>query len=321
MHTVLYDSVRPRILPSSMAQLKVLIIVGPTSSGKSAFAVKLAQKFDGEVISADSRQVYKGLDVGTGKIARREMRGVPHHLLDEVKPHRVFTAHDFVVRGRRAIADISARGKLPIICGGTGFYIDALVGRITLPDVPANFPLRAQLEKKTAAQLFTLLQKHDPRRAKTVDPYNKHRLIRALEIATASPKNARRRLADFSYDPLWVGITLPNDELRRRVNKRLKERLKCGMVTEAKRRHARGLSYKRMHALGLEYRSLSRFLQGKISRTELEHELQRAIWHYARRQVTYWRRNKKIKWFSISEKILISKTVKSWLSSQAGVNV
>src|SRR5580693_2616583 len=128
---------------------KVLVIVGPTASGKSALAVALAKKFKGEIISADSRQVYRGLNIGTGKITKREMRGVPHHLLDVVSPKKIFTAHDFVTHARRAISNIAKRGKLPIIAGGTGFYIDALVGRIVLPDVPVDEKLRARLEKKS----------------------------------------------------------------------------------------------------------------------------------------------------------------------------
>src|SRR3989344_3885695 len=165
--------------PAMPKKQKVLVIVGPTSSGKSALAVELARTFGGEVISADSRQVYRGLNIGTGKISKREMRGVRHHLLDEVSPHRIFTAHDFVEKGRAAISDIAMRGKLPIIAGGTGFYIDALVGKIALPNVPPNKKLRAQLEKKTAKQLFTMLKKRDPRRAKSIDPHNKRRLVRA----------------------------------------------------------------------------------------------------------------------------------------------
>jgi len=185
---------------------KVLVIVGPTASGKSALAVELAHKFGGEIISADSRQVYKGLNLGSGKITRREMRGVPHHLLNEMSSHRLFTAHDFVARATKAISDISRRGKLPIIAGGTGFYIDALVGRIVLPNVKENPKLRAQLEKKTEEQLFLMLQKRDPRRAKTIDRHNKRRLVRALEIAAALGRVPQNIDLRGRYDVLWLGI-------------------------------------------------------------------------------------------------------------------
>jgi len=307
-----------------MAQQKILCIVGPTSSGKSALAVELARKFNGEIISADSRQVYKGLDVGTGKITKREMRGIRHHLLDVASPQKRFTAHDFVVRARKAIADMAGRGKLPIVCGGTGFYIDALLGRITLPDVPANSKLRAQFEKKTAAQLFALLKQRDPHRAKSIDPRNKRRLIRALEVAAAGGPAPNVRGFVNPYIPLWVGLQLPPERLKQRIAIRLfarlrrgfvgQARIREGMVVEAQRLHARGLSYKRMRELGLEYRSLARFLQGKLSRAELERELQNAIWQYARRQMTYWRRNKEIRWFKPKDKKL-TVTVQRWLSS------
>ena len=167
---------------------KVIVVVGPTASGKSSYAVKLARSIGGEGVSADSRQVYKGLDVGTGKITRKEMRGVPHHLLDVVSPKKVFTAHDFVERGQAAIESILNRGKTPIICGGTGFYIDALLGRMPLPNVPPNPALRARLEKKSASQLFAMLQKIDSRRAKNIDRHNPVRLVRAIEIAKALGK-------------------------------------------------------------------------------------------------------------------------------------
>ncbi len=295
---------------------KILVIVGPTASGKSALAVNLARKFNGEVISADSRQVYRGLDIGTGKITKREMKGIPHHLLDEVKPHRVFTAHDFVERARRAIARIGYRNKLPLIIGGTGFYIDVLVGRIALPNVPANPKLRAKLEKKSAAQLFALLKKRDPRRAKTIEPHNSRRLIRALEIAAAlgkSPATARPGLA--VYDLLWIGIAPPMEQLGRNITIRLFARIKDGMVTEAKRLHRQGLSYQRMEELGLEYRSLARFLQGKITRTEMLDELNRDIRRYAKKQLAYWKRNKEIQWFKPTQQAAISRIVKKWLKT------
>ncbi|MDP2648859.1 MAG: tRNA (adenosine(37)-N6)-dimethylallyltransferase MiaA, partial [bacterium] len=227
-------------------------MVGPTSSGKSALAVDLARRFVGEVISADSRQVYRGLDIGTGKITKREMRGVPHHLLDVASPKRVFTAADYVRLARRACSGILQNTRIPIVAGGTGFYIDALVGRTSLPDVPVNKKLRMLLDKKTTAQLFALLKKRDPRRAKTIDRHNKHRLIRALEIAHAVGRVPMIELRTQSFDTLWIGIAPPMDKLRADIARRLRARLRRGMVAEAKRLHARGLSYRRMESLGLE---------------------------------------------------------------------
>ncbi len=279
---------------------KVVVIVGPTASGKSAYAVKLAKKIRGEVISADSRQVYKGLDIGTGKITKKEMRGVPHHMLDVVSPKKVFTANDFVTQGRRAIEEILQRGKVPIICGGTGFYIDTLLGRIAVPKVPPNPKLRKILEKKTVAQLFAILKKLDSRRARDIDAKNPVRLIRAIEIARALGHVPRSNPDPLPYPVEWIGIQMPETKLRARIHKRLHARMKSGMLAEARRLHnpptGGGLSYKRMHALGLEYRYLALFLQKKLSKQNMLAELEKDIWRYARRQMGYWRRNKEIVW-------------------------
>ena len=296
---------------------KLLIIVGPTASGKSALGVRLARKFNGEVISADSRQVYKGLDIGTGKITKREMKGVPHHLLDVSSPRKPFSANDFERQASDAIAQIVDAGKLPIVVGGTGFYIDALVGRVALPDVAPNKKLRARLAKKTISQLLSMLKKRDPRRAAMLstpsERNNKVRLIRALEIATALGKVPMMEIRSPSFDVLWVGATLQSKVLAQKIRTRLLERMKRGMVAEAKRLHRVGLTYKRMHELGLEYRSLARLLQKKITREQFEKELQSDIWRYARKQLSYWKRNKEIKWFDPKAVAKIEKRVRGWL--------
>ena len=292
---------------------KVLVIAGPTASGKSALAVELAEKFNGEIISADSRQVYKGLDIGAGKITKREMRGVRHHLLSEASPRSIFTAHDFVARASKAVADISRRGKLPIVAGGTGFYIDALVGRITLPNVPMNKKLRNRLEKMTAEQLFSLLKKRDLRRAKTIDRYNKRRLVRALEIAEALGRVPENNDLRSRYNVLWIGIALPMKELEKKITIRLFARIRLGMIAEARSLHKRGLSYKKMESLGLDYKFLALLLQNKISRKEFDEMLVRESMRYAKRQITYWRRNKEIEWLSPKEMNRISGRVTNWL--------
>ena len=297
---------------------KLLVIVGPTSSGKSALAVSLARKFKGEVISADSRQVYKGLDIGTGKITKREMRGVSHHLLDVASPKKLFTAHDFKGFASQCIAQIASRNKLPIVTGGTGFFIDALVGRISLPNVPINLGLRDRLEKKTAEQLFLMLKKRDPERAKTIDRHNRRRLVRALEIVYALgkvPKNNDLVGRYSDYDVLWIGISLAKPELDKNISMRLFARIRGGMVAEARRLHANGLSYKRMDSLGLEYRWLALLLQKKISRGEFEDMLLRDIRRYAKRQITYWKRNKEIRWFNPRNMREIYRLVSNWVKN------
>ncbi|HUO50171.1 MAG TPA: tRNA (adenosine(37)-N6)-dimethylallyltransferase MiaA [Candidatus Paceibacterota bacterium] len=293
---------------------KVLAIVGPTASGKSALGVILAKKFGGEIISADSRQVYRGLDIGTGKITKREMRGIPHYLLDVASPKKIFTASDFVRAGNQALEKIQCDRKLPIIVGGTGFYIDALLGEIVLPDVPPNATLRAKLEKMSTDELYALLQRRDKQRAATIEPHHKRRLIRALEIAHVLGKNPQPQKSS-RFDVLWIGIKPPAQELEDKIKTRLNVRIKIGMIAEAKRLHAGGLSYKRMEALGLEYRALARLLQKKINRAQFEAELFREIRKYAKRQITYWKRNKKITWFDPRENADIEKRVAQWLHS------
>jgi len=293
---------------------KVLVIVGPTASGKSALAIALAKKFKGEIISADSRQVYRGLDVGTGKVTTREMQGVPHHLLDIASPKKNFSAGDFERQARNALKNIAAKHKLPIVAGGTGFYIDALLGRIQLPNVQPNAALRARLQKKTAAQLYALLKKRDTTRAKQMNTpserNNKVRLVRALEIADSkTPERPKKH----PYDTLWLGIAPKQKKLEKRIQDRLKARIQHGMIAEAKRLHREGLSFKRMHELGLEYRALSRLLQNKISKKEFEEELFRDVRRYAKKQIGYWKRNYDIHWYDPKQKAKLTKDVAAWL--------
>ncbi|MDO8482148.1 MAG: tRNA (adenosine(37)-N6)-dimethylallyltransferase MiaA [bacterium] len=292
---------------------KILVIVGPTASGKSALAVEIARKFNCEIVSADSRQVYKGLDLGTGKITKREMKNVRHYLLDVSPPKRIFTAHDFLEHARHALAQISSRGNLPIIAGGTGFYIDALVGRISLPNVPENPKLREQLEKKTAPELFSMLKKRDPARAETIDRHNKRRLVRALEIVSALGQVPQNNDLRSRYDVLWVGISRTTKELGHLIRARLRARMRHGMLNEAKNLHKKGLSYKRMESFGLDYKCLALLLQKKISREKFDDMLVRESIKYAKRQITYWNRNREIKWFNRGEMRKISGPVANWL--------
>ncbi len=319
---------------------KILVIVGPTASGKSDLAVKLAKKFNGEVISADSRQVYKGLDIGTGKITKKEMRGVRHHLLDVADPKKRFTVIDYKNLAEEAIADIFSRGKLPIICGGTGFFIDAVVNDQNFPIVKEDKKLRAKLAKKSADQLFTILEKLDPIKAEVMagnnsERHNCRRLIRAIEVASAAresrTKNERRQRNEsiaqpaetsreaampslcHKYDALWIGIQAPSNEFRARIEKRLLKRIKLGMFVEARRLHGGCLSWKRMNELGLEYRYMAEFLQRKLTRDQFIETLSNKIWQYSRRQLTWWRKNDKIKWIKLQDMGVISQTATRFL--------
>ncbi len=308
---------------------KIIAIVGPTASGKSTLAVRIALRLGSkrakkrfgingaEVVSADSRQVYRGMDIGTGKITKKEMRGIPHHLLDVASPKKNFTVVDFQRLARRAIKKIFAKGKIPILCGGTGFYIDAALYDYALPNVKANSRLRRVLEKQSAEALFIKLQKLDPERAARIDCHNKRRLVRALEIIAAtkkpipSPEDALRKTS--GYEILKIGIALPPQTLKANIHKRLLVRMRHGMIAEAGRLRKNGVSSKRLDDLGLEYRFVNRYLEGLLTRERMIVELEKAIWHYAKRQMTWFRRDAAIRWTKNEIRALSS--VKLFLTS------
>jgi tRNA dimethylallyltransferase len=291
---------------------KIIAVVGPTASGKSGLAVEIAKKFNGEIISADSRQVYTGLNIGTGKITEKEMSGVPHHLLDIIGPKKQFTVSDFKILADKAIAEILSRGKLPIICGGTGFYIDSVTKNVLFPDVPVDKKLRQKLSKKTAVQLFEILKKTNPERAISIGQYNKVRLIRAIEITKTLGKIPPAK-AEPIYEVLSVGIKTDKDALKEKIYNRLISRLKQGMIGEAKKLHTKGLSWKRMKELGLEYRALARHLSGELTETEMIERLNREICQYAKRQIQWWKRDKNIQWFPVEKTQQIYTAIKKFL--------
>ncbi len=290
---------------------KILVLLGPTATGKTSLSIELAKKYSGEIISADSRQVYTGLDLGTGKVTKKEMSSVPHHLLDVADAKKQFAVTDFVTLAEKAIADILSRGNLPIICGGTGLYIDMLINGTTLPEVPPNVELRKKLEKKTAEQLFEILKKLDSARAKTIDAQNPVRLIRAIEIAKALGKVPKLKNIKPKYNTLKIGLDMGDMELKTRIMKRLKERLNAGMLREAINLHKKGLSWKRMEALGLEYREMAKLLTKKTTRVQFEEELAMDIWHYVKRQRTWFKRDETIVWINPLKKSEVVKETKA----------
>lgn len=266
---------------------KIIVVAGPTASGKSDFAVELALKENGEIISADSRQVYKGLDIGTGKITTEEMKGVPHHMLDVVDAGSDFSVAEYTRLAKPILEDILARGKTPIICGGTGQYIDALIYDTEIPAVPPNQTLREELEKKDVDELFAELAEKDPYRADTIDRYNKVRLIRALEIAhelgSVPPLHEPKLLHETEFY-----LMHPSRELvRHRIEKRLLKRLDEGMLSECKHLLENGVTHEQLEKLGLEYRYMSRHLRGEISYEQMVEELKNKICQYAKRQDTW----------------------------------
>lgn len=293
---------------------KIIAIVGQTATGKSDFAVEAAKAlaisgFKAEIISADSRQVYKGLDLGTGKITKREMRGVPHHLIDVANTKRQFSVSDYKSLAEKKITQIFIRGNVPIVCGGSGFYIEALISGAEFPDVQPNKKLRAVLEKRTAKELFRMLTEHDKKRASSIDPNNKVRLIRAIEIAKYIG-NVPAVKKQPQWQTLKIGFILPRDVLKEKIRSRLQRRIKAGMLREAKLLHERGLSWKRMESLGLEYRYQARYLKGVITKEEMVDQLAGEIFKYAKRQATWFKRDKSIVWIDPRKKTERAKALK-----------
>jgi len=299
--------------------------LGQTSTGKSDFAVEVARQINGEIISADSRQVYKGMDLGTGKITKKEMNGVPHHLLDIYSPPKIFTVNEFQKLANKKIEEILTKGKVPIICGGTGFYIDAVVDGNIFPNVPPNKKLREKLSKKSAPELLKILTKLDKNRAINIDKNNPVRLIRAIEIAKAlgfvpALKTKENSSAAFSagaenvasnkFEIIKIGLTLPSEILKERIKVRLLARIKKGMIKEVENLHKNGTSWKRLMAFGLEYRYVALFLQNKIKKDEMIEKLYTDIWHFAKRQKTWFKRDLNTIWIDPRKNVDKAKALK-----------
>lgn len=308
---------------------KIIAIVGPTASGKSEFAVRLAKKFNGEIISADSQQVYRKLDIGTGKVpgiwklinipeptnprpltswfTKKRPRktflykGVSHHCIDFVSPRKKITVAEYKLCADRAIREIHQRGKLPILVGGTGFWVDTVAFGTELPRVRPNQKLRRALDKKNAKELIRILKKIDKKRAQTVDQKNPRRIIRAIEIARALGKVPKINKKN-PYEVLWLGKNIPEKKWKRIVQKRVHAMISSGIVRETQRILRFGISRKRIEEFGFEYSEVLSFLEGRLNFTDLAKELIRGTYAYGRRQMTWFMKNPEIRWVSGREK-------------------
>ena len=267
----------------------LLVILGPTASGKTRLAVAAARALGGEIVSADSRQVYRGMDLGTGKDLA-EYGNVPYHLIDLADPGEEYNLFRFQRDAFAAIAAIRQRGQLPILCGGTGLYLDAVLRGYRLVEVPENPALRTELETESDARLAERLRELRPQQHNTTDLADRDRLIRAIEIAWGEAAAASELPPLPQLQPLVFGLRWPREELRRRIARRLDERLAAGMIDEVRHLNAAGTSWQQLEFYGLEYRLIAQYLQGALRRNDMVQKLRSEIGQFAKRQETFFRR-------------------------------
>ena len=276
---------------------KLIVILGPTASGKSELAIKLAKKFNGEIISADSRQVYRGMNIGTGKITKKEMSGIPHYLINIVYPNEKFNVAIYKKLAIKAIKDIQSQGKLPFLVGGTGLYIQAVVDNIEFPKVPPQKRLREKLEKKSVRELFEIYKKIDEEGAKYIEKENKRRLIRAIEVCTITGKSfwqQRKKGAKLLFDVLEIGMKLPKRELKKRIKKRVEKMFKMGLEKEAKYLVEEYGHIPSLQTIG--YQEWQDFFEGKIGKEKVKELIILHTIQFAKRQMTWFKKGKRIHW-------------------------
>ena len=275
---------------------KLIAIMGTNASGKSGLGVTLAEKYAGEVVSADSRQVFRGLDLGSGKITPEETRGVPHHLIDVCAPGEYFSMHDFQRMAYEAIDGILARNRLPFLVGGTGLYIASVTEGYVMSDAAPDLEYRAHLETFATPELYAMLIKAVP--DIDIEKNNRNRVMRVLEKLHAGDDHiphSRPR-----YDCLKLGITWEREALKARIDQRLARRLEQGMIDEVRGLMDAGVSMEFLYKLGLEYRWIAQYLNGELSRDEMVEGLGNAIKKFAKRQMTWFRRDRTILWLDMT---------------------
>jgi tRNA dimethylallyltransferase len=268
-------------------RIKIILVAGPTASGKSKEAIRLAKERGGEVISVDSRQVYRGLDIGTEKMTHEEMQGVPHHLIDIRDASDTYSAGDFMQDAKRLISEITERGNVPILAGGTHFYFDALL--FGLPEIPEDHLLRAELERLSSEELLAEIKEKDPDRFEKLDPANRRRLVRALEIIRTKGRVPARKTESLEYEPEWIIINPAREVLRERIDARLAAALANGLIEEVTRVREQ-VGDTRLDELGLEYRIIGQYLREERSEESLLEALSSRLWHYARSQKAWLRK-------------------------------
>ncbi len=285
-------------------KIKVIAVVGPTASGKSAYGIELAKEVNGEIISADSRIVYKGFDIGAAKPTKDEMQGIPHYLIDIVEPTFDYSAGLYKKQATDIINDISSRGKIPIIVGGTGLYTDILLKGFDLPDITPDKELRKNLEKFSAEELYAKLKEIDLKGAESIDSNDKKKIIRALEIIHLTGKTLEqaRGKSQSEYEIEWIGKNFERDALYRRINNRVDKMLEMGLIEETKGLLSKyGRAYNIINTIG--YKEITAYLDGTLSLDESIELLKKNTRNYAKRQLTWFRKNPEIKWDVYPEKL------------------
>ena len=283
----------------------LLIVAGPTATGKSDSAVELALRMNGEVISADSMQVYRGMDIGSAKVTREEMRGVPHHLIDCVDPSENWNVVRFQKEARKAAQDIASRGRLPILCGGTGFYIQALLYDIDFTQMDENTPLRDRLSALAAEKgpeaVHALLLEKDPASAAAIHPNNLKRVIRAIEFMEESggsiaAHNLQQRERESAYRSVFFVLTMDRARLYERIDRRVDIMMERGLVEEVARLRAMGIQRDSTSMQGIGYKQVYGYLDGEYDLEEAVRLIKRDTRHFAKRQLTWFKREKDVIW-------------------------
>ena len=293
-----------------MSKRPLIVLTGPTAVGKTALSIRLAKALDGEIISADSMQVYRGMDIGSAKVTKKEMDGVRHHLIDVLEPEEDFNVAAFQRMAKEALEEIYSRGKLPIVAGGTGFYIQALLYDIDFRDDTGEGPIRKELEKlaveKGAEYLHSLLQQADPQSADQIHPNNIKRVVRAMEYfrQTGEPfslHNQRERERCSPYHFLYYVICSDRKNLYERIDRRVDAMMADGLLGEVQALKKRGVKRGMTSMQGLGYKEILDYLDGTCSLEEAVYVLKRDTRHFAKRQITWFRREREVRWLKLED--------------------
>jgi len=280
-----------------MSHNKLIVILGPTGSGKSDLAIKLAKQFKGEIVSADSRQIYKEMDIGTAKVTKKEMQGIPHYLIDIVKPNQDFSLAQFKKKAVAQIKEIQKKGRVPFLVGGTMLYIQSIVDNLQIPEVKPDKKLRTKLENKTNQELYNQLKKLDPKALEVIDVNNQRRLIRALEVclSTGQPFSQQKQKGPALFDILQIGLRPDKQVLDKKISQRADKMIKAGLIKEVEKL-IKKYGTKPYSMSGIGYQEIIPYLEKKISLNESKELIKIHTRQYARSQMSWFKRDKRIHW-------------------------